>query len=75
MDLPGYTEHIDELIEADNEVVVRLTITGTNPKTGDAVSFRDVTMLTVEHGRITYQRGVTDYLSLYRQLGIIDQRP
>lgn len=70
-DLPGYTEHIDELIEADDEVVVRLTITGTDPRTGSGVSFRDVTMLTVRDGKICRQRGLTDYLSLYLQLGIV----
>lgn len=71
-DIPGYTEHIDELIEAGDEVVVRLTITGTNPRTGDEVSFRDVTLLTVRDGRICFQRGLTDYLSLYIQLGVVD---
>ena len=70
-DLPGYAEHIDELVEAGDEVVVRLTITGTHPRTGAGVSFRDVTMLTVRDGRICRQRGLTDYLSLYLQLGIV----
>ena len=72
IDLPGYAETIEELIEADDEVVVRLSITGTNPKTGEPVSFRDVTMLTVKNGKITRQRGLTDYLSLYMQLGLIN---
>jgi len=71
-DIPGYTEHIDELIEAGDEVVVRLTITGTNRRTGTQVSFRDVTMLTVRDERICFQRGLTDYLSLYIQLGVIE---
>lgn len=71
-DIPGYTEHIDELIEAGNEVVVRLTITGTNSRTGADVSFRDVTILTVREGKICYQRGLTDYLSLYIQLGVVE---
>ena len=71
LDLPGYTEHIEELIEAGDEVVVRLTITGRNPKTQEPVSFRDVTMLTVKGGKITRQRGLTDHLSLFQQLGII----
>ena len=70
-DLPGYAEHIDELIEAGDEVVVRLTITATDPRTGAGVSFRDVTMLTVRDGRICRQRGLTDYLSLYLQLGLV----
>ncbi len=71
-DLPGYTEHIEELIEAGDEVVVRLTITGRNPRNDKPVSFRDVSMLTVKDGRITRQRGLTDYLTLYMQMGIID---
>ena len=71
-DLPGYAEHIEELIEADDEVVVRLTITGTDPRTGTEVRFRDVTMLTVRDSRICRQRGLTDYLSLYLQLGIVE---
>ena len=71
-DLPDYAEHIEELIEAGNEVVVRLTITGQNPANGETVSFRDVTMLTVENGKITRQRGLTDYLSLYLQLGVVE---
>ena len=71
-DLPGYAEHIEELIEADDEVVVRLTITGTDPRKGTEVSFRDVTMLTVRNGRICRQRGLTDYLSLYLQLGVVE---
>lgn len=76
IDLPGYSETIEELLEADDEVVVRLAITDTNPKTGESVCFRDVTMLTVKNGKITRQRGLTDYLSLYMQLGIIDlERP
>lgn len=70
-DLPGYAEHIDELIEAGDDVVVRLTITGNHPQTGDTVSFRDVTILTVRDGRICHQRGLSDYLSLYVQLGLV----
>ena len=64
LNLPGYREHIEELIEADNEVVVRLTITGTHPRNGEEVSVRDVTILTVEDGRITRQPGLTGHLSL-----------
>jgi ketosteroid isomerase-like protein len=71
-DLPGYAEHIDELVEAGDEVVVRLTITATNRRTGAPVSFRDMTMLTVREGRICFQRGLTDYLSLYVQLGLVE---
>ena len=71
IDLPGYGEIIEELIEADDEVVVRLTIYGTNRSTGEEVRFRDVSILTVRDGKITRQRGLTDYLSLYLQLGVV----
>ncbi len=72
VDLPGYAEEIEELIEADDEVVVRLRISGQNPQTGETVSFRDVTMLTIKDDKIIFQRGLTDYLSLFTQLGVID---
>ena len=71
IDLPGYAEHIEELVEAGDEVVVRLTISGRHPQTDEPISFRDVTMLTVRDGRITRQRGLTDYLSLFTQLGVV----
>jgi len=70
--MPEYTEHIEELIEAGEEVAVRLRITGQNPKSGEEVSFRDMTMLTVRNGKICFQRGLTDYLSLFKQLGTVD---
>ena len=70
-DLPGYAEEIVELIEAGEEVVVRLNITGTNPRNGETVSFRDVTTLTVRDDKICFQRGLTDYLSLYVQMGVV----
>ena len=74
-DLPGYAEDIEELIEAGDEVVVRLTISGRNPKTDEPVSFRDVTILTVKDGLITRQRGLSDHLSLFLQLGIVELPP
>ena len=70
--MPEYTEHIEELVEAGEEVVVRLRITGRNPQTNEELSFRDMTMLTVREGKICFQRGLTDYLSLYTQLGLIE---
>ncbi len=73
-DLPGYSEEIEELIAAGDEVVVRLNITGRHPQSGANVSFRDVSILTVKNGKITRQRGLTDYFSLFKQLGVLDMR-
>ena len=75
LDLPGYAEEIEELIEAGDEVVVRLTLSGRNPKTGEPVRFRDMTILTVKDGLITRQRGLSDHLSLFLQLGLVELPP
>ncbi|MFT4562222.1 MAG: steroid delta-isomerase-like uncharacterized protein [Gammaproteobacteria bacterium] len=75
---PDYREHIDELIDAGENIIVRLTIRGTHtgpladlPATGKAVEFKDVTICRVNNGKIAEQRGLTDYLSLYTQLGLV----
>ena len=76
---PDYREQIDELITAGDRVIVRLTIRGTHkgprpnlPATGKAVEFSDVTICRIENGKIVEQSGLSDYLSLYLQLGVIE---
>ena len=76
---PDYREQIDELIDAGDRIIVRLTIRGTHqgafggvPATGRAVEFTDVTICRVENGRIVEQSGLSDHLSLYQQLGLIE---
>ncbi len=76
---PDYHEHIDELIVADDLVIVRLTIKGTHtgplpdlPPTGKSVEFKDVTIARVRNGKIVEQRGLSDHFALYQQLGLID---
>ena len=71
-DLPGYREDIEELLIADEEVIVVLKISGFHPTTNEEVSFRDVTILTLENEKIIKQRGLTDLFSLYLKLGLID---
>ena len=70
-DLPGYTEHIEELIDAGDKIVVILSISGSHPVTGDEISFRDVTIITIKDGKIINQRGTGDLLTLYERLNII----
>mgnify|MGYP001419511112 FL=1 len=70
-DLPGYTEQIEELLIADKEVVVVLKISGFHPTTKEELSFRDVTILTLEDKKIVSQRGLSDLFSLYLKLGLI----
>ena len=71
VDLPGYREDIEELLIADEEVIVVLKVSGFHPTTNEEVSFRDITILTLENEKIISQRGLSDLFSLYLKLGII----
>ena len=71
VDLPGYREDIEEHLIADEEVIVVLKISGFHPTTNEEVSFRDVTILTLENEKIISQRGLSDLFSLYLKLGLI----
>ena len=77
--IPDYAERIDELIDAGDHIIVRLTITGTHsgpmqnlPATGKSFEFRDVTVCRVEHGRISAQWGLSDYMTFFMQLGLVE---
>ena len=77
--LPDYREEIKLLIDGGEYIVVELLISGTHtgpfghlPATGKAVSFRDVTILRLRDGKIIEQRGLTDHLSLFQQLGVTE---
>ena len=74
-DLPNYKEDIEELINAGDKIIVTLSISGCNPSNGEKISFRDVTILTLKNGKIISQRGVSDLLSLYVKLGMINFPP
>ena len=59
-------------------MTVILTIRGTHtgdrpglPATGREVEFRDVSLIDVEDGRITRQRGLSDLLTHFVQLGLV----
>jgi len=76
---PDYREEIDELIDAGDKIIVVLTIRGTHngplggvAATGKSFQIRDVTICTCKNGKIVKQAGVSDYLSAYVQIGIID---
>ena len=75
---PDYREQIDELICTDDLVVVRLTIRGTHlgkvdgiEPTGQAVEFRDMTILRLRDGKICEQRGLSDHFEVYQQMGLM----
>jgi predicted ester cyclase len=66
-------------LATEDRVVVRLTIQGTHtgplpnlPATGKSVEFADVTLLRIKDGKIIEQSGLSDYLTLYLHLGVIE---
>ena len=76
---PDYRESIEELYDAGGDIIVVLTIRGTNTgpmegmePTGKQVEFRDVTICRVEDGKIIKQSGLSDYFTVYKQLGLIE---
>ncbi len=76
---PDYREEIEELIVQGNKVAVRLRIRGTHQgmfmghqATGKTIDFRDMTICTVRNGKIICQSGLSDYLTVFCQLGLID---
>lgn len=78
--IPDYNERIDELIDAGENIIVRLTITGTHtgplpniPATGNFLEFRDVTVCRIENGKIAAQWGLSDALTFSMQLGVVER--
>lgn len=76
---PDYREQIDELIDAGDKIVVVLTIRGTHEgplggvaATGKSFEIRDVTICECRDGRIVKQSGLSDYLTAYLQLGVVE---
>ena len=76
---PDYAEEIQDIVVQGDKVAVKLRITGTHqgpmlgiPATGRKIDFRDMTICTLKDGKIIQQTGLSDNLSLYAQLGVID---
>jgi len=76
---PDYREQIDELYDAGEDIIVVLTIRGTNKgpmeglePTGREVEFRDVTICKARDGKIVKQSGLSDYFTVYQQLGLLE---
>lgn len=75
--LPDFNESIETLVDSGDYIAVELLIRGTHigslngmAPTGEQVAFRDVTILKLRDGKIIEQRGLSDYLSLFAQLGV-----
>jgi predicted ester cyclase len=72
---------VDELIAEGDKVVARWTSHATDnggmglPGTGKQFEWRGVNIYRVVDGRIVEQQGITDWLSVARQLGITQVPP
>ena len=76
---PDYRETVEDLIADGDRVMVRLTVRGTHdgplagtPATGKAVEIIDHSIFRIENGKIAEQWALSDYMSLYLQLGLIE---
>ena len=76
---PDYRETIEDIVVEGDKVCVKLRIQGTHTGpmfgvagTGKTVDFRDMTICTVRDGKIVAQSGLTDNLSIYLQLGLLE---
>lgn len=73
---PDYHETVEDLVADGDRVAVRLTIRGTNTGpladgtvTGRSVEFTDMTIVRIDGGKIAELWGLSDHLSILRQLG------
>lgn len=77
--IPDYHEEIEDLVASGDTVAVRLRIRGTHtgpifgiPATGNSLDFRDMTICKVRNGKIVEQSGLSDNLTLFVQLGVLE---
>jgi predicted ester cyclase len=75
---PDYHEEVQQLVAEGDYVVVRLTTSGTQkgkwgpvPPTGKRIEFEEIAILKIADGKVVWQRGVVDNLSVLRQLGVV----
>ncbi|MBV9447822.1 MAG: ester cyclase [Streptosporangiaceae bacterium] len=75
---PDLHVELEELIEEDDKVVVKDTVTGTHlgeynglPATGKSVSYSEIFIVRFAGGRIAEVWGVVDIFSQMKQLGVI----
>ena len=76
---PDYAEEVEDIVVDGDKVAVRLRITGTHTGemfgvegTGAKVDFRDMTICTLRDGKIIQQAGLSDNLTMFAQLCLID---
>lgn len=79
---PDLNFKIDELIAADDRVVARLTVTGTNKgqfmnmtATGKKVSYDAIDIFRLSNGKVIEHWGISDNLAMMTQLGVIPAGP
>lgn len=68
----GFTYEIEELLTSDDKVVAILFIILNHPVSNEKISFKDVTIITIEKEKIIHQRGLTNLFSLYSKSDMIN---
>jgi predicted SnoaL-like aldol condensation-catalyzing enzyme len=77
---PDYTENIEDIHAVEDRVFVRMRNTGTNrgplptvpTPTNKAFEVADFVHIRMENGKIAEQWGLTDNLSMFLQLGLLE---
>ncbi len=77
---PDLHFQVDEMIAADDKIVVRLTVSGTNegsfmnmPPTGNKVSFKAVDIFRLANGKVVEHWGIEDNAKMMQQLGAMHE--
>ena len=70
-DFPDLRVAIDDLIAADDKVVVRYSLGGTHATRGKAIATTGINIFRIEGGQVVEYWGHADNLTMGRQLGTI----
>ena len=79
---PDLHFQINDLIAANDKVVARVTVTGTNqgsfmnmPPTGNKVSYKVIDIFRLTNGKVVEHWGIGDNMKMMQQLGVIPEGP
>ena len=77
---PDLHFQVDEMIAADDKIVARITITGTNegsfmnmPPTGNKISYKGIDIFRLVNGKVVEHWGIGDNTKMMQQLGVVPE--
>ena len=77
---PDLHFQVDEMIAADDKIVTRVTITGTNegsfmnmPPTGNKISYKAIDIFRLANGKVVEHWGIGDNAKMMQQLTVVPE--